>query len=276
MFRAVASRDYKTLRILGEQFLHHHHDAVASILCLDHLFSIPFNIQNASLSDIATLLRSFLIYIRTLYQTVGHPDPCRDPSIQRLFGFYESSPHMFRVYRGTRLMEVVLQRRILITNEQDGVDVRGQELHHVIKQWLHDHLLCRGENENTSCKISRAFSPCVAYAVTGICRRGAECSHAHLSDNELTEDWLSLRTRVVFQQILVCQVLCAFLGAKQQMELQRYALLLATPNRITLLTRCPDIGSAFCITLSFLPVIGSALSPWSKLPTYPTRVERSQ
>ena len=223
MFQAIASREYKTLRVLGERFYHEHADFASCLLCLEHVFSTPFNLQNASTSDVAVILQSFLVYIRTLYLVLGHPDPCRDRSLPKLFGFQQSSPDMFLVYDGTRLMEEVLRQRVLISKENDGVSVRGPDLRNIIQSWIRRHILLRGTNENVSCRNSPAYSPCAAYVMLGECGRlGGDCYNAHLQSGDLIMEGLSLRVRIILQQILVYQAVGALQGNIDQLKQQRY------------------------------------------------------
>ena len=224
MFQAIFSREYKVLTTLGERFFCEHQDYIASVLCLDHVFGLPLNIQNATVFEVASVLQPFLIYTRGLSRLAASWDPCLDPALQRLFGFQEDSPNSFVVYEGSRLEEVVLQSRVLATKDLKGVIVRGQDLRHVLKAWIHDHHSQRVESVNFSCRNSRAFFPCAVYTVFGECARGGDCYNAHIPKAELGETWFSCRVRIILQLIMAYQSVSNLDDIRKQLNQQRCIL----------------------------------------------------
>lgn len=224
MFQAIADRKYSLLRVLGVRLQNEHQDLISALLCFDHLFSLPLNLQNASVSDMAVILEAFLLYNRGLSRIAYHRNPCQDPGFQRLFGFRESTPNMFSVHHGTLLKEALLNSRILATTEEAGVVVRGLDLSVVLTRSIHNHLLARTRNENLMCRHARAYSPCAAFTVLGECARGGECWSAHIPSNLLDADWFHCRIRIVFQQILVYQTIIALEDRVDQLKEQKCAV----------------------------------------------------
>ncbi|KAH8101588.1 hypothetical protein BXZ70DRAFT_933981 [Cristinia sonorae] len=224
MFQAIAARDVKPLRFLGERFHHKHHDNISAILCLDHLFSLPFNIQNATVFDIATILQAFLIYTKEISRLASQWDPCYDARIQQLFGFSQTSAGKFLINHGTRLKQIVLARRVLSSEEQAGLAIRANDLRYVLKSWVTTHLLERVINQNVCCQNAKAFTPCVAFGVLRDCARGQDCWRAHIPRQECTMEWFQCRIRTILQQILIYQTISASEGLRQQLKQQKFWL----------------------------------------------------
>ena len=201
MFQLISKGDYKHLRALGERLYHGCQDSISALLCFDHFFSMPFNLQELSTSGLATVLASFLLYTKGLTSIAFHRTASSDPRFQRLFGFQQASANMFLVFRGSLLAtEILKNSRILVTKDEAGIVVRGVDLDWMLNNWMRSHLVLRIKNHS-----ARAFSPCIPYTMIGDCYRGSDCRHAHLAATSLTSDWFHCRIRIIFQQILVYQ-----------------------------------------------------------------------
>ncbi|THH32624.1 hypothetical protein EUX98_g1581 [Antrodiella citrinella] len=225
MFQLIAARNYSSLQALGERFHTVHNDFISAMLCLDHAFSTTLNMQNASPSEVSTLLQSFLLYAKGLARIAFHWDPAHKTDLQRLFGFSEISANVFLVPKRTRLYHEVLKRkRIITTEEEAGITLRGQDLGQVIRTWIQGHLSSRARNENLACRNARAYFPCSAFIVFGDCARAGDCYNAHVPAASLDTDWFHCRIRINFQQILVYQTISALEGRGEQLREQKFWL----------------------------------------------------
>ncbi|KAH8101589.1 hypothetical protein BXZ70DRAFT_104267, partial [Cristinia sonorae] len=225
MFRHIASRDVAPLRSLGELFVHKHGDFISAMLCWDHTFSVPLNLQNASVAEISETLESFLLYSKGLAQICFEWNPCGRADFQRLFGFQESSANNFLVYHGTKLKDrLTAKQRVLVSTEEEvGIIIRGQDLQFGLKRWIQDHLLLRVNSQTYACHHASAHSPCVAFTVFGDCK-AAPCHSAHLPADSLDNQWFHLRIRIIFQQVLIYQTISALAIRKHQLQEQIFWL----------------------------------------------------
>ena len=67
MFRAISKRDFRTLISLNSKFLQRR-NVTAAFLCIDHVYSAPVPLKNASLKEMEWHLRIFFSYAWRLQQ----------------------------------------------------------------------------------------------------------------------------------------------------------------------------------------------------------------
>ncbi|TCD62368.1 hypothetical protein EIP91_006977 [Steccherinum ochraceum] len=224
MFKAIFERNLPSLRKLALRFNSEHQDPTSALLCLDHLFSLPFKLQNASVFEVSTILEAFILYTRLLVKLAIHWNPAQEATVQRLFGFRMHSASTFIIHHGTRLKETIMKNpRALATDDPSGLIIRNTDLNFTLKTWMVLHLRTRAELENTESHNAPAFLPCVIHAVLGECY-SRDCRHVHISSDAVDAEWFSCHIRIIFQQIIIYHTLMGFQKREIYLGQQKYWL----------------------------------------------------
>ncbi|KAJ7451097.1 hypothetical protein FB451DRAFT_1566339 [Mycena latifolia] len=204
MFQAISRREFSHLEPLGEIF--EAANQAAALLCLDHCFTTPPEIQELQVAGIASKLQAFLAYVKLL-NIFTWMDPCHLPIVGKLFGFIRQGEDSFLIPEGTFLHSTLRYqdhpacRRSAETN----IVLSGYELRDVYHRTLKERLRRRVQEENELCKKTRAFSPCLVFAIfDGYCNRG-DCPQEHISAELIDTQQYNLRVRIHLQQIMIFQ-----------------------------------------------------------------------
>lgn len=224
MFQAIMSGEFARLQQLGENFSLAK-KIVPAILCLDHAFVHLPRIQVMKGHEVATTLRAFMIYARHLRDMACHPDPCSDPSVQKLFGFRRSGENSFRVLSRTFLHRE--DQSILQPNNE----IPGGNLAFEFRRSLSDRLWLRVSQENDICRRAQSLSPCLTFTVYGYCNR-QECPHEHVPAAALNADRYNTRVRLHLQQILIYQTLHFMEPRSEQLLQQRWYYIINAKTNI--------------------------------------------
>jgi hypothetical protein len=201
MFQCIVDRAVAKLESLGLAFSAANNCA-AALLCLDHCFAGPPNIQALQVSAVAEGLCTFQTYVRTLRHFAFTVDPCSTPNVDKLFGYTREGKTRFLISPGTFLYVALHKSRrpAYTRSSDDGVLLSGVELRNTFHQALRTRLADRIREENQMCRRTKAFFPCMTFGVFGRCNRN-DCPDEHVSG--LNPQKYNLRVRIHLQQILI-------------------------------------------------------------------------
>lgn len=183
MFRARFEKDLPTLDRLSHIF-RTQENLSASLLTLDQLFSHDFNLQSADITEVASCLRSFWDYARSLQRFTCHPSPCNDTVLQKLFAFESVSEEIYRVSQYGHLFSLCSAKNVpdIKRTEGERLLVPRWILEDAIKTTLVERLHERVINQNQRCRDLRSLQPCLLYAVHQYCPE-CECPQLHVTDD---------------------------------------------------------------------------------------------
>ncbi|KAK0440419.1 uncharacterized protein EV420DRAFT_1650550 [Desarmillaria tabescens] len=207
MFTAIIRGQISQLRELGLIFHKIGHSS-AALLCLDQYFSRVLRIQDMALVDAVEELNLFYTYVGLLSAAAFRTDPCRDVTTAALFGFRRIAENEFLVPQNTWLYSEILklQPRNLPRDSDSNLRLSVLELRGQFRYILRSHLQQRVAAENDECARSKAFAPCLVFAISGFCSR-PECPEAHAPPSAMNIDYYNMRVRLHLQQILILQSL---------------------------------------------------------------------
>ncbi|KAK0207964.1 hypothetical protein DFS33DRAFT_396866 [Desarmillaria ectypa] len=205
MFIAIIRNQVSRLRELGLEFHRMGHTS-AALLCLDQYFSQALRIQNMALVDAVEELSLFYTYVNLLSFAAYRTDPCGDVTTAALFGFQRIAENEFLVPQNTWLHSAVVGLHLRSVLGDSDFTVSVPELRGMFQEVLRSRLKQRTAAENEECARSKAFQPCLVFAVSGFCRR-PECPEAHTSPSMMDAAYYNMRVRMHLQQILILQSL---------------------------------------------------------------------
>ncbi len=207
MFTAIIYAQTSRLCELGSEFHKMGHSS-AALLCLDQYFSQTLRIQDMALVDAVKELSFFYTYVGLLSAAAFRTDPSRDAPTAALFGFRRVAENEFLVPPNTWLHSAAFKLRPRDANQYSDADLRLSvlELRGLFQHVLRSHLKQRTASENDQCARSKAFLPCLVFAVSGFCRRH-DCPEAHVSPSVIDAAYYNMRVRLHLQQILILQSL---------------------------------------------------------------------
>ncbi|KAK0232768.1 hypothetical protein IW262DRAFT_22523 [Armillaria fumosa] len=208
MFMAIIGAKTSRLRELGSEFHEMGHSS-AAMLCLDRYFSQTLRIQDMALTDAVNELSLFYTYVDLLSAAAFRTDPCGDAPTAALFGFRRIAENEFLVPPHTWLHSAVLELRHggVVRDSDCNIRLSVLELRWLFCDTLRVHLKQRITVENDECAISKAFMPCLVFAVSGSCHRWPECPEAHVLPSAIHTGYYNMRIRLHLQQILILQSL---------------------------------------------------------------------
>lgn len=204
MFRAIVSENLAQLQELALKF-YLENNKPAALLCLDHIFIRPPQIQTATIQETVSLLGMFYTYASLLRDIAFLSDPCALPLVQKLLAFEGFKNEGFSISPGTFLYDQLSAQQAHSTNEEEVRVISRLELSRVLKYALSERLRSRVMLENEICRRAKVFSPCL-YALLGTCTR-PECPRDHVDPSTLKLDWYNNRVRIHLQQIQIFQTL---------------------------------------------------------------------
>jgi hypothetical protein len=205
MFHAIRSSDITQLRDLGAKFASRN-EVIQALLCFDHYFNHFPNIVVMEASEISKVLDCFLLYCRHLFAVAITPDPCNDPLMQKLFCIHPSTEKVFMLPTGTFLHKRIAESRAITQANENGILINEWDLAQQFKGCLFEHLRDRVVTENEICRRTRAFTPCLNFAINDVCNR-RECPRDHISYTSLNHAWYNLQAKIHLQQILIFHTL---------------------------------------------------------------------
>ncbi|KAK0207600.1 hypothetical protein IW262DRAFT_1469183 [Armillaria fumosa] len=205
MFKAIIENQGSQLRALGLKF-HRMHYSAAALLCLDQYFTRAFRFQDLVLVDAVEELGLFHTYIRLLSTAAFRTDPSREVTIAALFGFQRNTANEFIVPQNTWLHSEILKLRPGNTPSDSDLKLSVLELCELFRRVLQIHIKQRIIAENEECAKSKAFQPCLPFAVSGHCTQ-SDCPKAHVSCSKINSIYYNMRVHLHFQQIVILQSL---------------------------------------------------------------------
>ncbi|KAH9891312.1 hypothetical protein C8Q73DRAFT_119576 [Cubamyces lactineus] len=225
MFRAIAKRDTDALGALWKVF-QLQGNAAAALMCLDHIFALPMQLQTASITEVSTKLEIFLEYMHILQKLVGTTTVCSNALVRRLFALQDSpetEDHVL-VPPGTFLSAQINPRTgpsARVTEQ--GTSIPRWELETIINNVFKNRLLQRIRQENEVVRNLRILHPCLPYAAYGRCNRN-DCPQFHDNFQRYDAESYNSRVRVVVLQILVYRTVYAVENLQEQLHQQGYWL----------------------------------------------------
>ena len=206
MFQCILRSNYGLLKDLGLTFEKRNHQS-AALLCLDHVFSQEIDIRSFSVDEMAGFLQTFHSYVRLLHQISMFPDPVGHPGIRRLFSIVQLSGDEFVIPDGTflhRSATEIRQGTILVSEHQSGYKVSRRSVTELLQLSIRTVLKDKVSAVNDMCYESPAFSQCLTFLVTGVCRR-ENCPQAHVPLSKLDRTYYNTRVAIHIWQILILQ-----------------------------------------------------------------------
>ncbi|KAH9919767.1 uncharacterized protein BXZ73DRAFT_104875 [Epithele typhae] len=202
MFIAISRHDYPALAALVSKFVAVKNKP-AVLLCMDHLFSIPLKLHNASLREIADKLHVFMVYTQNLGLLLGKQTPCESADVRKVLAILPFSEDVFVLPPNSLLAPQCTPRSTPNFRVIDqGISVPRWELDRLINVVLEARLLDAITEENKLCHNLRPLHPCLPFVAHGQCNR-AECARQHTfaKDNDVAT--YHFRIRVVLLQIII-------------------------------------------------------------------------
>lgn len=219
MFQAIIAKNGQQLEKLGRLF--YHSNKPASLLCLDHIFSTPFELYGSSIQEKANYLDMFFAYAKLLHDVAFIQDPCGKRLVQKLFSVQSLREDTFALPCGTFLYSAVAEQRVLYFGGKGQRTVSNADLTRAFRSSLSERMRRRVMEENEVFRDAEFLSPCFNF-LTGSCHR-RDCSRAHVAGATVTA-WYNTRVRMHLQQILIFQTLhCIDIGDNRWYQ-QRYVL----------------------------------------------------
>ncbi len=207
MFMAIIENRTSQLRALGLKF-HRMHYSAAALLCLDQYFSRAFRFQDLVLVDAVEELGLFHTYVNLLSTAAFRTDLSHEATVATLFGFRRNTANELLVPQNTWLHSEILKLRPsnMPRDPDPNLKLPVLELRGLFQRVLQIHLKQRIIAENEECARSKAFLPCLPFAVSGLCTQ-SECPKAHVSPSKIDSIYYNMRVRLHFQQIVIVQLL---------------------------------------------------------------------
>ena len=205
MFEAIRSADHESLSMLAKTFIGTGEDT-AALLCLDHVFSSPLELQGLPLDEIEALLTLYFDYVRLLNKLRREESLDQDSNLQRLFGFQAQEENSYKTPRYTTLHEKLTKRFVSSRKVASGYTCGSDELQRGIDQLISSRISDRTEIHDKACRNMHGFSPCLRLLVEGKCdssRRGEPCTLQHVQMEQLTVDWYHARLRLILLQFQI-------------------------------------------------------------------------
>jgi len=205
MFKAIQHTDRANLRTLAKTFIGVGNNS-AALLCLDHFFSSPLNLQNLSFVEVHSSLSLYLDYIRLMNQFWRDGSLAEGSNHQRLFGFQILGENLYLVPKQTRLHEKFISQSGPGKKSVDGYRCGYDELRRGIIQYISSRIRDRTGIENDACRNVHGFSPCLHFLLQKKCNppggKGT-CTFHHIQLKQLAADWYHSRLRLILLQFQI-------------------------------------------------------------------------
>ena len=205
MFRAIRHADYASLCTLAKTFIGMGNDP-AALLCLDHGFSSPLELQNLPLSEVETLLSLYFDYIRLLNKLLRDDSLAQGSNHQRLFGFQALGENRYLTPRRSILYEKLIDLSDSGKRSMDGYTCDSDELRRGIIQLISSRISDRTGTQDDACRDVHGFLPCLHFLVEKKCDSSngeGSCTFQHVQPEQLTADWYNARLRLILLQFQI-------------------------------------------------------------------------
>lgn len=205
MYKAIQHADSASLRTLAETFIGIGND-LAALLCLDHFFSSPLELQNLPLTKVQASLSLYLAYVHLLNKFRRDESLAEGSNHQRLFGFQVLGRNRYLVPEHTLLYNNLVNRYHSGENSADGYICGYDDIRRGIIQLISSRIDNRTEIQNNACRDVHGFSPCFGLLVQKRCNHqwGEEaCAFQHIQPEQLTVDWYHARLRLILLQFQI-------------------------------------------------------------------------
>ncbi|KAG1777307.1 hypothetical protein EV702DRAFT_1102293 [Suillus placidus] len=206
MFQNILRGNHEPLRNLALDF-HEHNNQPAALLCLDHIFSRTTDIRTFAVDEMQRFLQQFHAYARLLYLVLTIPDPMEHKGIQRLFSVVRLSGDEFLVSDGTFLHNCVMEIRQGITwvsEHPSGYTASRRNVTQLLQRSIRTILKDKVSEVDAMCCKSPAFSQCLQFLISGVCRRD-NCPQEHVAVSKLDRLYYNNRVAIHIWQILILQ-----------------------------------------------------------------------
>lgn len=204
MFQSIMAQSNTELRELSISFFFSN-NLPAALLCLDHYFTGPLRMHNLSVHELAEELRLFQLYTQLLFQLISHSTPAESVHISKLFGFQKLSENQILLPHETYLHAQRASRATPDSMDQD-ITLFNMEFHQFFRATVIERLRTQVVRENEVCRTCPAFTPCLIFAISGVCNRPV-CPQAHVPGSSVNNSFYNARARVHLQQILILRTL---------------------------------------------------------------------
>lgn len=204
MFQAIQRTDYATLRTLAKTFIKTGND-LSAVVCLDHVFSSPLELQNLPISEVRELLSIYLDYIRLLNRVLRDESLSETSNKKRLFGFRALGEGRWLVPKSTLLCGKLIKKSSSGWSD-DGYRCSSEELRRGINEVIQIRIVNHTKVQNGACRKVHGFSPCLRLLIRGECSPpgGQEsCPFQHVQPEQLTIDWYHSRLRLILLQFKI-------------------------------------------------------------------------
>jgi hypothetical protein len=205
MFEAIQRVDRTSLCALAKNFVKTRNDP-AALLCLDHVFSSPLELQNLPLVKVYASLSLYLDYIRLLNKFRRDESLVQGSNNQRLFGFQDLGGDRYLVPEHTLLHEKLTKQSGPSKRSANEYRCGHDELSRVINKLISGRIDNRTEIQNTACREIHGFSPCLQLLVQKECNPPegkGPCTFQHIQSEQLTVDWYRTRIRLILLQFQI-------------------------------------------------------------------------
>ena len=205
MFKAIRDADRESLCALAKTSIGKGKDATA-LLCLDHVFSPPFELRNLLLAQVQARLSLYLDYIRLLNRLLRDGSLAPGSSRQRLFGFQVLGEGRYLSPECSLLHEKLTNQSGSSGQSPDGYRCSYDELSWGIVQLIRSRIRDRTEIQNNACRDVYGFSPCYHLLVQKRCNPPQErgpCPFQHIQLEQITLDWYHARLRLILLQFQI-------------------------------------------------------------------------
>ena len=202
MFKAIQRVDHASLRTLAKTFIGMENDP-AALLCLDHAFSSPLELQNLPFSEVETLVSLYFDYIRLLNRFLRDDSLVQGSNHQRLFGFQVSGENRYLVPKHCILHEKLTSRP---SSSKKGHACGSDDLRRGIIQLISARISDRTKTQNDTCHDVRGFLPCLHLLVEKKCdppNGEGTCPFQHIQPEQLTADWYNAHLRLILLQFQI-------------------------------------------------------------------------
>ena len=243
MYEAVRRADSASLRTLAKTFIGAGNDS-AAVLCLDHVFSSPLNLQKVPLAEVQASLSLYLDYIRLLNKLWRNESVAEGSNRQRLFGFKVLGRNRYLVSKHTLLHGKLSSRSDPRGKSTDGYECGYDEIRRGIVQFVSGRINHRTETLDNTCRQLQGFSPCLSLLIQKDCSRQkgtGTCPFQHIQPEQLTVDWYHARLRLILLQFQILDsARCEKLDTKKYVPMQ-------CVRNVRVLIECKATGLEYCI-----------------------------
>ncbi|KAI0791849.1 hypothetical protein C8Q75DRAFT_57347 [Abortiporus biennis] len=210
-FRAIASRDVKTLEQLGTKFRNRYQDKTTALLCFDHAYDDPPEIQQSTTYDVASVFCNYHVYVNLLLQFCFRDllSDSSDANVARLFALEISHQSSIYIQQGTFLHKAV-------SEVEDRFGSLSMRIGRVLRNRLTARIRALHDPDSHDSHWPSAFHPCIANAVFRQCFK-TTCYMSHVPRELLGVGHYHSRLRIHFQYILIYQALRSS-GTQKRLE----------------------------------------------------------